>query len=583
MTLHRKRAEGGFTLVETLAALVVFGIVTLGVVPLLSGAVRGASLSRSITVGKNLALDSMERIRGLPYFIAYGAQNKRVDVLDLYYPTYTAATGLYRTTCTSATTTTPACPKQLPSGYTITYEARFVTPSAGDVSPQTYSVVVPSTDYAWNSLAAKDLPPTRLLEMTINVTWTNTGRSRSFRLRTLIGDRKFGDVKMNGTARVDYTIQVLTQFVDATGQKSELIALAGTAESRIETRLLTSADQFVRAATIRLVELPAAEGLPGIDLDSATGATSSLHAPPDTTSSGATGSDSDITHPKISDPRNPSELFVVAAVDDTETRDVRTAIGNETPLANGYFDFRPGGSNIHLWVKNQADTGNDAVLRLDPTRRQLSFRAPAGGSDTITGGTAAVTVKPPDAGRKVDMTATAQFRDMRVLPTTFISTGIVTVDTFSANVNCRSTANSGTDVATATWTATLRYWAADQNGDGNFTDPGYRSVSLSSAELGGGDPLATIKSQNPLVYSGDPLLPSDDIYLFNDPALGRAGYLDAWSAQPGVVTSDATGRTTTAIIDGALRIDTAPTNPLLPESGLNISIGKLNCEAVDQR
>jgi hypothetical protein len=52
---------------------------------------------------------------------------------------------------------------------------------------------------------------------------------------------------------------------------------------------------------------------------------------------------------------------------------------------------------------------------------------------------------------------------------------------------------------------------------------------------------------------------------------------------PETTTEDATGTLTTAAIDGAIQMTTVPTNPLLPESGLNVSVGSLTCEALDKR
>ena len=70
MNVFRIRGQLGLTLVETMAALLVFALVTLGTFPLLASALRGGNLSRSGTVGKNLAQEALERIRGLPYFVS---------------------------------------------------------------------------------------------------------------------------------------------------------------------------------------------------------------------------------------------------------------------------------------------------------------------------------------------------------------------------------------------------------------------------------------------------------------------------------------------------------------------------------
>ncbi|HEY7873784.1 MAG TPA: type II secretion system protein, partial [Actinomycetota bacterium] len=79
--------QGGFSLLEVLAALGVFAVVTLGVVPLLGSALKASSTSRSETVAEEAARTIMERIQGTKWYVSYDAKpNKRVDILDLYYP-----------------------------------------------------------------------------------------------------------------------------------------------------------------------------------------------------------------------------------------------------------------------------------------------------------------------------------------------------------------------------------------------------------------------------------------------------------------------------------------------------------------
>jgi len=160
----------GFSLVETMWALLVFSIITLGTVPLLLGALRGAALSSSYTVGKNAAVEAIERARDLPYHISYSSQDSKVDVLDLYFPGltggYDAATKTFTTTCTPATTASVPCPKALAGGYTVVFEAQFVNPTT--TTPETYNPVAPATGYEWSSAVA-DTPPSQLLKLNVVV------------------------------------------------------------------------------------------------------------------------------------------------------------------------------------------------------------------------------------------------------------------------------------------------------------------------------------------------------------------------------------------------------------------------------
>ena len=168
MRICARRGERGFTLIETMVAISVFSIMTVGIAPLLLTSLRGSSLARSYTVGKNLAQESMERVRGFPY---YDTAPRR-DVADLYFPNlstgYDASTQTFVTTCTSttsipATSGALACPPDhadgtttIPAGYTVSFRAQFVRPA--NTVPETYTVEPPPATYDSN-VASNSIPP----------------------------------------------------------------------------------------------------------------------------------------------------------------------------------------------------------------------------------------------------------------------------------------------------------------------------------------------------------------------------------------------------------------------------------------
>jgi type II secretory pathway pseudopilin PulG len=237
MIARRMRSMEGFTLIETLAALLVFSVVTIGVVPLIGATLRSSVLSRTMTVSKNLTVEAMERARGLPYHIKQAAQPGNVDLLDFYHPAPPNAGVFFRTTCASGATN-PACPRNIPAGTTVVFEARFVTTTGVTVAtPTTYNA----------RTAGADTPPSLLAELTIRTTATVRGRQRSFELRSLLADRKFSGLKVSGISRVAYAIQVLTSYETSTIERN-LIASVGENESRIETRRESYGNQVVRAA-----------------------------------------------------------------------------------------------------------------------------------------------------------------------------------------------------------------------------------------------------------------------------------------------------------------------------------------------
>lgn len=571
----RTSSQAGFTVIEVMAALVVFSLLTLGLTPLLLSSIKGSALSQSYTVGKNFALEAMERVRGLPYYISN--ETKRIDVLDLYYPSYVAS-GTYTTVCTDATTAEPACPKKVPDDYTVTFEATFVDPD-GDITSETYSPVIPPTTYRWDSVN-DDFPASQMLEFKVTVDWVHGGETKSSRLRTLISDRSFGDVNIRGNATVDYGIEVQTGYVDPAGSSSLLTSTAGKSDSLIEFKTAPTASQTARSSELRLSDVPADSTAIGADIAFVEGAKGIYQAPPNVSPADASLGEQFLTHPNL------VPQAVVGSFEATAAKNVDAGVANELPFANGDFAIGdPGSDSDDLWVVPQLGTDAIGDLHLDTSRPMFLMRH--SGSDVMTGGTDAVATALDGMDRKVLATGDVAFRNLRLLPTDFISSSgtdraVVVVDEFNASVSCQSTADPSTAAAIATWSATLRYWR-DTNIDGSRNGGYSPTVTLNGS--GSTDPLAEIRATgNPLVYDG--ATPDEDVYLFDDPAAGQVGYLSDWgslfNAGTTGVTEDAAGHVTTAAIDGALSIKTAA-HETLPDSALSVNLGRLSCEAVDRR
>lgn len=615
---RRIRPEDGFSLVETLAALLVFTIVTLGVVPLMLSSMTGGNLTRSFTIGKTLVQRAMEQVRGLPYYVAAGTPAKRVDLLDFYFPfgsngggtNYAAAT--YTTTCTPAISgngSNPSCPLVLPTAYDVTYTAQFVTPSG--TTPETYSVVEPAATYAWNS-ATTDLAPSQLLRMTITAAWSLGGRPRSFALTSVIGDRQVPSDKVRGVARVNYAVQVVGSYVDTvSGKTSDLLTIAGTAESRIETRLQAQADQSVSGGVMRLTE-PAVEPTPAVVLDSLSGATSNLHAPPDSpTAPGASAAADDIVHP---DPL----IGTVAHLDRSLTTGITTSTlkvvaEGGLPLAEGEFTLNPAPlAAFDLWVNNRAETGEGTTLWLSPNDLGTTpvFSVIPLGSNTTEGSSQAVTEDTGSVSRRVETIATVRVGQINLFPVVYrAGQPVVIIKDFTATTRCNSTASASTAVADASYSATLQYFAETDPDDGVpegslVTLAPLAPPGLSSAKTS--DPLAALATENPMVRE-DPLNAAAegsprDIYLFpvthgpTTVAPGHTsahveehkhpGYIQSWDSKYADTIFESSadaGRVTGARVDGAINITTVRSHPQRPETRLVISIGNLACEAVDRR
>jgi prepilin-type N-terminal cleavage/methylation domain-containing protein len=592
------RCERGLSLVELMAALTVFAIITLGVTPLLISSIRGSAVSRSYTVGKNLVSEAMERARGLRFFQSVQGQSNppRRDLLDLYYPnrgTGFSASGAdantFTTTCTSDSSTpsasaAAACPRNIPPGYTVEFRAAFVTPAATPPTPQTFTVQPPSANYNWSSTSTES-PPTELLRLTVTSTWTYGGRQGSFSLTSLLGERHWSPQEITASGTIDYALQVLSAYQDSLGNPSNLVTTAGRSASDIGTAAIGEADQGTRAASMVLTEAASADGS-AVTLADLTGAAVFVSAPPNSyPAPTASAGEQTLTYQFDLLTRLSVGFMDDTVVDGASPLSLGAQVVGGLPTAAGRFRFSGGAGQPSLWVDNQADRGSLSSLKLHASDPMVTLER--GGSTRLSGQTSGVaTALAPIASRKVETAASTQFGKLHVLPTTFISNAsgdnsVIAIDNFTASLRCTSTADPATAAVSGSWSATLRYWRDPTNGVNLLSPPGYVEVPLSGSLAGGSDPLASLKASNPLVYD-DTLLDLNDRYLFE--AGGKKGYLKDLRSLPAISwTESSDGRSTSASLPGAIQIQTMPTSVTKPSTAITISIGKLSCNSGDRR
>ena len=592
MNRLRRSTDRGFTLIEVLAALLVFSIITLGIVPLLAISMKAASLARTGTVAKNAGLKAMEHARDLPYYISFAAQNKRVDLLDMYFPgittlnvnqTYAGTPNYTFTTRCISGSTVPGCPQDLPAGYTVTYVSQFVKPVDAGTNTVSYTPTAPPAGFAWNAAGNLDLPPSQLVLMKVTTTWQAGGKARSYLMTSLLSDRKFGEVRIQGSAKVSYGLQALTTYAGSSSD-AELIAKLGIGESNVQSRSASTATQVVTGGSLVLTETGSGSTSATL-MDEFTGADVAYDAPPNQTPSATSASGGAVVNDDLSGSPVVAGLGGTTAAGPTPGLGVTVA--NELPTARGGFSFAQVIGQEDLWVNTQT-TYTDK--HLNPAKHILSVRPRTLGTETgASGATFAETFGLGTAGRGVATNATVTVNEVQLLPATFIPTtpaSVIQITNFTATVDCKATAVAATTVASPTWTAQLKFWS-DPTNNGNFTGSAYTTLNLSGNTT---DVLSTYGvgagKTNPLVYDG--ATNSADIYLFEDDATNKEGYLSGWSSLYNVTTTGfqkdaASGRTASADIGGALRIDTAPTDTGEDTSALQLALGSLNCASVDRR
>ena len=630
----RYRSEEGFSLVETLAALVVFGLITMGLIPMLAASLKGTESSRRQTVGKQLATQAMERARGLPFYIDYNTQPKKVDVPDLYFPLrtpafsaatctgylasgsvtcgstgYTATGPSYVTTCPDAAN--PACPIDIPPNYSLTFEAAFV--SSSTTVPETYSKATPGPAYAYNS-SGNDRPTRFLLELVVTTRWTTTGRgARSYQIRSLISDKRFSGLKVLGEATIDYAVQMLAGYRDlGSTNEVDMTITGGTAASRIETRRASSASASMLAGEITLVDLVLAQdaiegnenvtsGVTGTTPK--TGATSTQVSPPDATDNPSLVTRQPVNHPS-------SAYGEVGGMDHTDSGNVSATTTGGLPAAAADF-FTSASSGEDFWIANKKSETAGNPLNINHSDEWVARVLTKSGT-ALTGST---TTSTNALGTQPGTTATASvtFKEFQFLRSSLIEAvdnrfdgaGIAVTGprdssgnpsgSFTATATCNAdndnTAN--TTPASVTYSGTLWYWQdTTQN---NVQEGTYRWVDLATGNRGTGftsgsgtagtSLSATLES----LQSGSTILVFDDNGTSKDTTLfGSAStgvLLTDWSGGTTASTSSTSnGRITSARLDEALAMESKPLEGAgEPDTGVSVSFGAVGCRAEDYR
>ena len=636
--------DAGFSLIEVVASLFIFTLLTLGLIPLLTSSIRASNGARGDTIGKNAALKAMERVRGLPFYVSYSTSTTKVDLLDLYFPDGDLAypgggnagivvvagpRTLWRTQCTSTALGNPACPRDIPTDYTLTFEAQFVDVVAGGVQPTpgesatSYANVAPAANYAWNSTST-DIPPRQIVLMTITASWTVGQQSDSYTLTSLLSDRSFGGRKFKATATLSYGLDVYTAYdtkKGGTNFQSTGTGFVSTSDSDIEGQRLSTARQ---ATTAGRAELEQAQG--GGSLGTVDAATSTvLTAPPDASPGNITATERVLRHPDfVGTP-------VITAFGPTSvTGPVATAL-TALPQAVGDSNITgiiAGSTTDYFHTKdpqlNNEDfnslnlfagaAGDPPIVSLvaNPVSGQTGLPGtpilPTISQPTMSGAIVAGGSRATSTATAVHSQATTGFDRMLLMRSNFIPNNsapvlgggtlsgtqgaIIIVDDFRAAVSCDSTA-AGTGDAEGAYSATVYYWE-DPTPNNVNTDGRYVPISLPAEASRLADVAAENSNNGPRVYDASG---NNDIYLFGK-TLGRAtsgersAYLSSWSALTAASeredpSTDPTGAplvSANASIDGAIEMETADLDRTRTVEGrLTFSLGSLSCFAEDSR
>jgi hypothetical protein len=387
-----------------------------------------------------------------------------------------------------------------------------------------------------------------------------------------------------------------------------MIFTVGRSDARIETKDTSTADVNTRFAEARVVRTyPAGTTPPAnppADLNYVTGATSIMHAPPYEYRA------ADDVKSTILDVANPDQpMALQGRIYTHENFGLKVDISNELPQAEGGFRTPTGATGELEWYLNntQRDPSSTGPMHFDTTQPIFwgMKYATTTGSSSLLGTTKVNTGALGTSGRRVQSSASFRLPWM-YFPRIYAgrngadSFSMFTLYDFVGSVNCNSTGNPLTASATGSWSFSFQYYYDPSNNGRTTASLGSGTVTSNGPDVLNGasvpDALAALKAQNPLMFDGAATngccTSTSDTYMFDvrtgNTATSYRGFISDWSSNKNVETSvSSDGRVTSASINGAFRLETASLRqtlvPELPQTGYSLSLGKMSCNAVDNR
>lgn len=549
--LRRGGDDEGFGLVEILIAMTIFSIVSISTAPLMLGGLKAGRAAQLNLQGKALGQERLEQMRNLPFHVA--RQNGQyLDVLDIYFRDL-QATGSLATndTCAArsydAGTKTYSCTiNNLGSDYRAfrqVIRTTFLDFQRGTVTPPA----------GYNSqTSGADSPASSLLGVAVTTSWTQSGRSSSFTLRSQIANAQADENAISvavGTAALTITSNVAN---------GDILKLEGGLVNG-EGSLTTGSRASLNATTARA---GFSSGL------STTGASLSLSAPP-----AAVGTSPFDSNGHMLDDTCTFACFGQTSVSGNQA--VTVALGQ--PQVSSSSDpvvssLRRTGSNTYRGFTY----GNALSAAVDPLLRLAGPMISGGiGSTTEVLNGSGYLDAAGSGGTAVRAVGTAALPYLELFPTDFAPNGVVQVALTSSSLGCVS--GGGTGSVAASWAGAVRFWQQTGVDGSGLPTGGYVSTALAP----GGADLPALTS---LVLKAD--ANNDGIVDTNTAAdISLSRWVQAWSAltDPSEAATSS-GRRSTGVISAVVSVLTSPTRGTADEtSAINLAVGSLTCHAEDSR
>ena len=556
---RRRGADEGFTLIEVMAAMVVFAIAASGVTAMFIAGLRASLITKLDTNAKNLTQQRFEIVRNLPFHIdQLSSGTNSPDMLDTYYrnASGSAGRGVQGYVPAGATRWTEDGDPATGAFY------RYVeSPVAGYPKFRQY-VATQFVDDAGNPVTppstfntqtyALDTAPTAAVGVSVTTIWTVKTMTRKLRSYTQLTAGR------PSAPRAVFKSK-LTALRLSGGLSGGVLGTGDFAAVSADGALSTTvtAATAARAATLDL----SSGG------STVSGAMNNADAPADD------GPRTDSRGPQVIGLGGLNGSFGSTSVDGVFAG---TSTGQPVVASSGTpvrADVLGAGAGLRV-ATFSLDSSLPSRLGLSSTQSYVEDAGCGGGCFNIgVSGYAAGTSAGTTHG--VSTSATGFVRGTLVLlPTTFAPAGLVRVTLTSVTVSCSvSRTGSATPTASAgvTYSGSLSYFAPFA--PGNIA--GYVTVALSSSQATSPLTAALLTStQVGLDSSSQPLYLSD--------------YVATWSSltsssAAATATIGANNTTAAASFSGAIGITTVPLRPGDDTSALGAQLGAGSCDAEDYR
>ena len=560
-------------------------IVLVAVLPQLITGLRATALAGDVTRAKGVTQAQLERMRSRPFHVAPSAE-RRIDVLDTYYPDLVPPTSAPGSCMTGGAYTKPAvgwsgyvsdttrCSYEPTTGdfyrkveesneggrsYVIVTDTQFLR--SGTANSGSFAPVValrPTSGYDSKDPQGLhlDFPVTPQIGVTVTVFYVSRARLRPVTTYTEIAEERRDTMRAQGKSSVS---ALGISSANPSGQS--LVLTAGGVDLGGSLSRASNASASLTAAATRKVNGDATGALLG-----------PVYAPGDGvyTYPGATDADGDGldgTCTSVCWGSTDLATFTSSAASGRPTVGASTS-----PVEARISALTP---NTGISFKNTPDpSGYDASLQLKPLLPLASLVATspqvtASACGTSRGGAVTGRGYLTTTDSQVDSCAEAATSKVSLFPTSFAPDGVVRLTLSYASARCTVSRSNNVRSATASYRYRAEVEIKKPGGDQDYY-PAYVLVGDSSSR-----PATDVLQ----AHLGDPVATGVPL----------STYIDSWSSPttatvgPAKTTSTTATATAEATVPGVITMLSKKLRPADPSSVVSLSLGTVGCYAEDSR